>query len=209
MVNKREKISAFNFEESANDKMAQILLGSYKIYLDTGGEVSEAMEELVETQKQKKKEITDEKKLDQFEQKKVRISKLCTSVQSVKKKKKKKKFKIFFFVLEQKIEQKKSNPGPELNSAIQSDFINLDKCLKELREIKASSESREGLWAKFKKGPSQEMIEQRASDIKTITNYIANLKQANRGNKVITDEPSRATELDNIEGKTKYHHRNL
>eukprot|EP01080_Neovahlkampfia_damariscottae_P003759 gene3759-6647_t len=53
---KREKISAFN-QESANDKMAQILLGSYKIYLDTGGEVSEEMEQLVENQKQKKKKL--------------------------------------------------------------------------------------------------------------------------------------------------------
>eukprot|EP01080_Neovahlkampfia_damariscottae_P012229 gene12229-5815_t len=177
---KREKISAFNFEESANDKMAQILLGSYKIYLDTGGEVSEEMEQLVENQKQKKKEITDEKKLDDFEKIKVKISKLCTSVQS-------------------KIEEKKSNPGPEISSAIQSDFINLDKRLKELREIKAKSESREGLWAKFKKGPSEEMKTQRAEDIKTITNYINTLKQTNRGNKIIKDEPSRATELENLE----------
>jgi hypothetical protein len=86
----REKVTQFDFQSAANDKMAQILLGAYKIYLDTGGEMSEEMEQIVETQKQKKKDEGDEKKLDDFEKKKVAIARLCTKLKEV----------FFFFFLQ-------------------------------------------------------------------------------------------------------------
>jgi glucose-6-phosphate isomerase len=73
--------------------------------------------------------------------------------------------------------------------------------LKELKEIKQKAENREGLWAKLKKGPSEELIARRSEDIKAITKYYDQLKAESRGGKVIRDEPTKSTELSNLEGK--------
>lgn len=175
-----KKISTFEFERSANDELANIVVRAYKIHLSCGGEVNEEVEKMVEAQRQRKKEGDDEKKLDAFERLKVDIAKECK-------------------IIDDKINIKLKEPGPEINTQIQSKFLRVKEFVVQLEALQLNAKNTTGIWAVLKRKPKPEILDQRDEDIRNIKEYIISLQDKNRGTKTLKLENKSHTNVDNLE----------
>jgi len=185
LAGNKKEFKPFSFENSASDELANLVARAYKIHLACGGEVNEEVEKMVQSQKDRQKEASDVRKLDEFERLKVQIANECKTI-------------------DDKIAVKKENPGPEINTQIQALFLALNGKVDRLKDLQFKLANRVGLWNKLKSPPKPEFIEQRDADIRNIVEYIDALKQKNRGGKTIKQEEMKSKDtLDNMDDLSK------
>jgi len=102
-----------------------------------------------------------------------------------------------------KLKIKLKEPGPEINTQIQSFFLGLGSKVEKLKELQKAAESLTGIWAKLKRKPKEEVLNQRREDIRNIEDYIVSLKDKNRGTKTLKIERKEVTTIDNMEDLSK------